>query len=276
MEIQAYYLINETNKALLRLKMKRLLIFAAIVLMAIANFSIASAEWNYGIGTGLTSLNAKGDLGFNITLAGVGPAKFDVDLSPEDFNDLTRSAFGFGGYATNKTWMIQYSLVNLELEDSISTTVGAIPVSTTIGLTRTGAEVTVGRPMVKNSSFVLSAYGGVRYTKHELIIDVKAGALERHRTIYNNWIDALIGLTATIPFAETWRWNTSLDVGFGGSNGTYTGKTGVTVPFLESWSITLQAKYQAIDFENGGKGDANWYLYDVDELDAGFVIAYNW
>jgi hypothetical protein len=255
---------------------KKLLIFAGIVLMAIGNFSIASAEWNHGIGTGITVMRARGDLGFNFKLAGMGPVEFDVILTSEDFNDLTRSATGFGGYATDKTWLIQYSFLNLELEGSTIEPSGVVPVYTAIDFNITGAEVTVGRPMIKNPSFVLSAYGGARYTRHELKTEVRVGASELHGTVDNKWTDALIGVTTTVPIAETWRWNTSLDVGFGGSDGSYTAKTGVTIPFYKSWSATLFGRYNIVNFENGDFGDSDWYHYDVDEQSLGFTILYNW
>ncbi len=187
-----------------------------------------------------------------------------------------KSAFGFGGYATDKTWMIQYSFVNLELEGEASRMVGATRVSAKIGFDITGGELTVGYPVHRSTSLRLGVLGGMRYTKHELSSEITVGAQQRKRSIDNDWTDALIGLTIGVPFAEKWVWNTRLDAGFGGSEGTYSGSTGVTWRFFKNWSTNLQAKYQAIHYENGSKGDSDWYLYDVDESGVSLGFLYHW
>ena len=251
------------------MKIKHL--YTAISILCMVSFSsTASAEWNYGIGTGLQRMNAKGDQGLNTQIA--GPVTYDVDLDPDDFSDYTKSAFGFGGYATDKTWMIQYSFVNLELEgeESAGTT------SAKIGFEITGGEVTVGYPVYRSPSLRLGVLGGVRYTKHELSAEINNGFSQINRSTDNDWTDALIGLTVGVPFAEKWAWNTRLDAGFGGSEGTYTGATNVTWKFHKNWSASLNAKYQSIEFENGSEGDSDWYLYDTDEFGWGASFLYHW
>jgi hypothetical protein len=258
-------------------KMKTKNIIVLISVFLIVSFSSAAhAEWNYGIGTGITRMNAKGDQGINVTLLGLGPVEFDVDLDPEDFDDLMKSAFGIGGYFTDKKWMIQYSFVNLELEDEASRTIGPTTASAKIGFDITGGELTVGYPIHRSPALDFGALVGARYTKHELSSELRVGAQQRKRSIDNDWTDGLVGLTFGVPFAEKWIWNTRLDAGFGGSDGTYTGKTGVTWRFAKSWTASLDAQYQAIDYENGNKGDTDWYLYDVDEFGWGIKFLYHW
>ncbi len=63
------------------------------VLLILSVGNVAHADWNYGIGTGVGQNYAKGEQGLNTVIA--GPVTFDVDLDPEDFNDLMKSAFGF-------------------------------------------------------------------------------------------------------------------------------------------------------------------------------------
>jgi len=53
----------------------------------------------FGIGTGLPLMKAEWEQGFNTDL--LRPVKFDVKLDPKDFNDLTKKAIGFSGYATD-------------------------------------------------------------------------------------------------------------------------------------------------------------------------------
>jgi hypothetical protein len=238
------------------------------VLMVISYASVSYAEWSYGIGTGFFRLNAKGDQGFNTQS---GAVEFKIDLDPDDFSDLAESAFGFAGYATDGTWMVQYSFSNLELEDTTSSG----PVSVTIGFDMTGAEITVGHPVYRTPKMILGVLGGVRYTKHELSADVTVAGGTVNWSIDNDWTDLLVGLTLAVPLAEKWVWNNRVDAGFGGSEGTYSGNTGVTWRFYKGWAGTLYGKYTAVDFENGSRGDSDWYLYDVDEFGVGLAILYN-
>ncbi len=81
--------------------------WAGVMVVLLAMVSVASAEWHYGIGTGIRRLNAEGDVGVNTRLA--GPVEFDLDLDPDDFSDLMETAFGLGGFASDGTWTIQFS-----------------------------------------------------------------------------------------------------------------------------------------------------------------------
>ncbi len=249
-------------------RMKIFVLTMLSVLMVISYASVSYAAWSYGIGTGLFRMNAKGDQGFNTQS---GAVEFKIDLDPDDFSDLAESAFGFAGYATDGTWMVQYSFSNLELEDTASS--GAV--SVTIGFDTVGGEITVGHPVYRTPQMILGVLGGVRYTKHELSSDVTVVATTVNWSIDNDWTDALVGLTLTVPLAEKWVWNNRVDAGFGGSEGTYSGNTGVTWRFYKGLSSTFYGKYTAVEFENGSKGDTDWYLYDVDEFGVGLAILYN-
>ena len=252
------------------MKTKNLFILIALVLFMASPATSAFAEWNFGIGTGFSMLKIDGDIGIETKLA--GPVKFPAKLDPEDTRDLMQSAFGFGGYATDGTWMVRYSFGMLELEGNGAD--GGI--SANIDFKTTGGELTVGYPVYKSSPLSFSLLGGLRYTKQELTSRVSNGVTTLSTDNDNNWTDAVFGATADVELSKDWSWNTRADAGFGGSEGTYTGSTGVTWRFLEHWSGTLSAKYAAVDFENGSRGDADWYLYDVDETTAGLTILYNW
>ena len=56
----------------------------------------------------------------------------------------------------------------------------------------------------------------------------------------------------------------------------YFGYTGITWHFFKHWAATVYGKYTAFDIENGSKGDADWYLYDVDEYGAGLSVLVTW
>ena len=239
----------------------------------------AQAEWFFGIGTGFTFMNVDGTQGFNTEL--LGPVEYDIKLDPKDFRDFTKSAFGFGGYATSGTWMIQYSYARLELEDETDAYVPAFDTttSTKINFTMTGAELTVGYPVYRARHLVILVDGGVRYTKHEFdgrIIASGAVSGRRDREFDHSWTDAVVGASLNVPFTEKWSWNNRLNAGFGGSEGTYFASTGLSWRFLKHWSTGLTGTYKKVKFENDSKGDSDWYLYDVDESTVGLNVLFNW
>jgi len=248
--------------------------FTLPCLLFIVSTNLAHAEWNYGIGTGLFRMNAEGDQGLNTQIA--GPVVFDVDLDPDDFDDLMESAFGFGGYATNGTWMIQYSLANLQLEGGASRAIGATTADARLGFDVSGGEVTFGYPIKQSSSVVLRVFGGVRYLKHELSSDIRVGALLVNRSIDLDWTDALVGISADVPLNDKWTWSSRFDVSAGDSEGTSLINTGLTWSFVERWTATFFAQNQALDLENGSIGDSDWYLYDADEFGWGITFLRHW
>ena len=260
--------------------MKKYIFIPFISLMTLILLSSAAyAEWHFGIGTGLSFNNIDGKQGFNSLL--LGPIKYDVQLDPKDFNDMTKTAFGFGGYVTDGTWLIQYSYANIELEDKASEYVPAYASTATlkVNFKMTGAELTVGYPVYKTPYLVVLVDGGARYTKHKFDNSLKVtGALTGggSNEFDHSWTDAVLGVSVNVPFAEQWTWNNRLNAGFGGSDGTYFASTGVTWRFLKHWAASIVGKYAAVKYENGSKSDSDWYYYDADESSIGLVVLFNW
>ncbi len=258
---------------------KKVLTVALMNLLMVIGFtSVSYADWSFGVGTGLFGLNVDGTLGLTTTLAGA--VEMDVDLDAGDTMDLMESAFGLGGYATDGTWKIKYAIGKLELEGSESNSLPAISstVSSTVNFEATFAEVIVGYPVIRTPSVIVSLDGGVRYTGHDISsqLVITGGVTESvTRNIDESWTDFLIGGTVTVPFTKAWIWDTSVNAGFGGSEGTYFAQSGLTWIFHEHWSSTLYGKYTAIEYESGSKGATDWYLYDVDEFGAGLTILYH-
>lgn len=244
-----------------------------------ALFSIAQAEWNYGVGTGIFLLNAEGDQGFNVALGGIGPVTLDVDLDPEDFSDAAETALGLGGYATNGDWMFTGSFGVLKLEGDPSVTFGPQTVAAELNFDIFTAELTAGYTALADESLVVRIYGGARYISHDLSSKISASGPITGETsggVDEAWVDALVGVTVDVVLAEKWSWNNRLEAGYGGSDGSYLAKTGISWMFAEHWSTSLYAQYYAVDFENGDEGDSDWYLYDVDEFGWGLNVMYHW
>lgn len=252
------------------------------LLLLVASSTMLSAaqdEWNFGVGTGPVFLSAEGEEGFNMKLGGIGPVTLDLDLKPDDFSDAAETMLGLGGYATNGQWLFTGTVGFLALEGSASTTFGPQTVSAELDYDIFTAELTAGYLVHASDRFVVFVYGGVRYLSHDITLDLGAtgpvtGRVKRG--LKEDWADALIGVTADVILAEEWTWNNRLEAGYGGSDGSYLAKTGLTWRFAESWSASVYTTYYAIDYENGDKGDSDWYLYDVDESNWGLNLMYHW
>ena len=230
-------------------------------------------EWKFGIGTGISVLDVKGPLGFNSLL--VGPVQVSMNLTPNDINNAAKSAFGFGGFAAKDKWKILYSLKYLELQGDVNgVTPGGVPISGRSNFKVSGGDVDGVYEFARSERAAWGALGGLRYTKHKFSNSLTIGASTRANDFSHSWTDVVIGLTNSFYFSKEWAWNTRVDAGFGGSNGTYHGNTGVSWKFAESWTTGATIDYIANNFETGTKGNSDWYLYKGREASAGINIMY--
>jgi len=247
------------------------LIILLVTLSASSTF--AQDEWRHGFGTGLFALNLDGDAGMNTTL--LGPVEVNLDLSTDELMDYVETGLGFGGFSAKGKWKVLYSLQYLELGDDISgTTANGVPVSADVTFTVSGAELAGVYQLAQFGKSRWGLLGGLRYLKHEFESTLTAGESSLSRDLDESWVDVLFGFTHDAVISDKWSWNTRFDVGLGGSEGTFNFNTGATWRFAQSWAVNLYGKYTAQDFENGDKGDADWYLYDVNEFGAGATILF--
>ena len=261
-----------------------LLAICAVCLIGVSTANAQTKKWFFGIGTGFTFMNAEGDQGLHT--AAFGPVQAEVDLDPSDFQDLMKTGFGLGGYATDGTWIIQgaFGFVKLggEPSGSLPAGVGGGTYAAEWSFEITIAEFTVGYNAYRSEDmkFSLTPYAGVRYLKHELGVDlaITQGNVWTpiSRGIDNNWTDVLIGTSIGYVLSPKWTWNAGADAGFGGSEGSFSFKTGLSWKALKHLSISPNFKFAAIEFVNGEKGvDSDWYLYDANEFGAGIGILYS-
>ncbi len=272
--------MEKSEKKNSMMKQSVFILFISLIIILFIFDSMGHAKWEFGIGTGLSRMETEGVQGFHTDLA--GPVEFDIELDPEDFDDLIDTAIGFGGYATNGTFLIQYSYANLQLEGRESEAVPAInsTLSVEIDFDITQAELTVGYPVYGTRSLIIFVDGGLRYIRHEfdgsLSLINSGGAVVGSESEHfdHDWTDVILGVIINVPLAEKWSWNNRLNAGFGGSEGTYFAATGVTWRFHKNLSVGVTGKYTAIDFENDNKGDSDWYLYDADESSVGINVVF--
>jgi hypothetical protein len=231
-------------------------------------------EWKFGIGTGISALSVKGDLGFNSLLIN-GPVQVSMDLSPNQVSNAMKTAFGFGGFAAKDEWKILYSFKYLELEgDANGTSPGGVPVSGKSNFKVSGATVAGVYQFAQTGQGLWGALGGLRYIKHKWSNSLTIGASTGANNFSHSWTDAVIGLTNNYYFNQEWSWNTQVDAGYGGSKGTYHGNTGPAWRFADSWVGSVTVDYTANNYENGNRGDADWYLYKGRETAYGVNVAY--
>jgi hypothetical protein len=247
-------------------RFSRALFIVASLLLVGATPVSAQTSWHVGIGTGLARMNADGVQGLN---AGpFGPVMADVDLSPDDFSDLIDTAIGGGGYVTNGMVMVQFSLAKIKLAGEPS---GTLPSGASFdgmwGFDITSGEVTVGYNAYRQGRIAVRPFGGVRFLKHELGVDLNVAKTPVvSAAIDNSWTDVMAGVAVDVGLAPKVGWSSSVSASFGGSNGIYGVRTGVSYTPWKFLTLTPNAFFSAIDVENGVPGDADWYLYDANEF----------
>ena len=201
----------------------------------------------------------------------------DVDLSPSDFDDATNASFGIDLALTDGTWMVDFSLDLLELKDNAPELLAdGVTVRSGMDFDTTSVELTVGRSVYTTPWVILGLHGGLRYDRQQLSVNLFQGTATERKDVDETWVDLLIGASADVPFAQKWLWSNKFNAGFGGSEGTWFASTGVTWRFHAHWSTEVYGEFTAVDYKNAGRGDPDWYRYDVDETVWGANVLFHW
>jgi len=243
-----------------------------LILSFIFSGSLMADDWQHGIGTGFFALNLDGTAGLNT--AALGPVQLDLELDTSEISDVLETAFGIGGFSKNGKWKVLYSLQYMELAAGNSgTTAGGVPVAADATFTASGVGAAAVYTFSASKKNVWGVLGGARYTKHELEANLTSPSSITRR-VDHDWADVLIGITHDHVISSEWFWNTRVDVGFGGSEGTVVASTGASWKISDEWLASFYGKYSAVEFENNSKGDVGWYLYDVDEFGIGANVLF--
>jgi hypothetical protein len=221
----------------------------------------AMAEWHGSLGFGIASLALDGDIGFDTPLGPMGP--FDVDLDNSDTSDLVKSGFGLAGSFVKGKWQFLYAAGQLTLEDDD----GPLDAEWDRTAVNLFGVYTFAAPG-KNR---FGALFGVRYIEHDWTFK-SMGFPDVDVT--QDWTDGVVGLTHSLAFTDKLSWNNRIDTGFGDSEESLLISTGLGWRFAQHWALSFSLKQQTLEFENNSRGDADWYLYDVDETSVGVGIAW--
>ena len=180
--------------------------------------------WQYGVGSGLYALGINGDGGFHTP---AGPLDFDVDLNTSDVRDALETAYGLGGYAKRDELTIYYNFGYFELDDNVSGVRDGNQGRLDVTYKSTRAEVAVDYLFAIDGKSSFGALVGLRYIKKEFDVDFGVDGANRFTdTVDDNWLDLVLGLTHSYPLSNQSLWTSRLDIGFGGSEGSYHFDTG--------------------------------------------------
>lgn len=249
------------------------------VVLPLTQVGVVSAQedtgpWKFRVGTGLQGHYIQGDLGFTSFR---GAEKADVDLSAADVEEFAESALELQALATKGRWTFHLSFNHLKLEDesSIDVAGGALsPLKSKFNLDYDYAEVLAAYRFAETRGHLWGVLAGVQYTQQEYNIRISGGNTQRKRSLNQNWLTYLVGLTHEYPLTATLVWENRLAVGFGEPDSYWDFETQLAWQFARSWNAGLYFIYRTVDFENDNPGDSDYYLYDVKEFGPRLGIAY--
>ena len=236
--------------------------------------SMANAEgWSFGIGTGISVLDVSGDGGFNTQL--LGPVEFDLSLNPSEVNDYMESAFGLGGFAKNGDLTIKYSVGKLELEGDASTVDNGNTNVVDLNFTTVGVEVLVDYVFSQSGNNTWGAIGGLRYIDQEYDAQLTVNGTEVFDgSVDDSWVDLVVGVRYSYAFSPTLSWSSQLDYSVGGSEGGAHVSTSLNKVLGSGWLVSGFVDFKTVEFEEGNRGDDDWYYYEADETKAGVSLLY--
>lgn len=233
----------------------------------------ASEGWQFGIGTGISALDINGDVGFNTE--SLGPIDFDASIEPDEVWEYIESAFGFGGFVRKGDFTMRVSLSQLELEDTVSATTSAGPGDLTLTFEAISAETSVSYAFAKTRSSVWSVIGGIRYSKQEYSGDLDvSGTSEFSGSVDDSWTDGVIGISNDYSIVRTLIWSNQLDFAGGGSEGTVHFNTALNKIIGKDWLIRAAIDVKSVEYEEGTRGDSDWFYYDAIETSASLSFMY--
>lgn len=244
--------------------------------------SAGDGGWRFGIGTGLSSFGVDGDIGLPVQVTGNVPAGFvppngivtDVDLDNGETSDLIDSAIGLSAFASNDDWTFAASFSTVSLEDSDG--------SFDATWDKSQAELTAAYNFATLWCNVFAVQFGVRYVEHEWDVDLGAlavpgGSVRVSSDVDENWTDAIVGITHTLPIAKGWVWRNVANYGFGGSEGTAFAQSSIIWQPLEHWAFNANARYLSTEYgDTDDLGDDDFYYYDADEPAFGLGASFVW
>jgi hypothetical protein len=255
---------GSTRRARLRAIAGSALLLSAAGIMQLPAAQAAENEWTFGIGTGLSSLNLDGDVGFATEDGGIIA---DLDLDNGDTADMFESAFGFAGFANKGRWTIHFGYATLTLEDDDS--------DLDAEWDRAEGNLAVEYAFAQAGKHTFGVLGGVRMYDHDWKFRIKSTG--ERISPDDDWTDGVIGLTHRLPFGKNWSWGSRVEYMAGDSEGGYTVQTGVNWQPFEHWVFNGSLRYQDLEYGDEGDIDKNdFYYYDVEETTIGLGFMYVW
>jgi hypothetical protein len=256
--------------------MNKKTISLSVLLLSLPTQQVMAEEWTFGVGTGAGILEISGEAGANSQI--VGPIDADASLTPSEVMDMMKSALSVAAFASKGPYTINYAYGHLELEDSVSGEFGISPAPATIDATQKATihelnvEYRFGEPAQSNWSAIV----GVQNYEQKYELKVKDGTMTTvfSGSLSDDWTDFYAGVKHSYAFSERLVWNNMVTVGGGDSDSMYGFNSTLTKVLNASWALSAVFDYVDYDYENGSRGDTDWFKYDASETSLGLGITY--
>ena len=180
---------------------------------------------------------------------------------------MFESAFGFAAFAANGPWKVNFGYATLTLEDDDS--------DLDAEWDKVQAHLEVEYHFATTGKHRWGVLAGVTMFDHEWEFQNKVSGEKSEPE--DDWTDAVVGVTHSVPFAKNWSWSNRADYMFGDSEGGFGVSTAVNWMVAESWVVNFSLSYEDLEYgDDGDIGDNDFYYYDVEETTIGVGFMYTW
>lgn len=207
------------------------------------------SQWRHSMEIYALALNIRGD-------SRIGDISTDVDIDPAfimDHIDMGAMLRLEGIYANQWGYYVDYSFMKLSghsdavLDTNLELLKGNVDI-------RQGVLEAKGFKRVEYEVGAIDYMAGIRWWDNDIDAKLYAqgGALDKAKSLDEDWIDYLVGIRWTNSLREDWHFHASVDVGLG-SDTDFTSSvlTGVRYQ-INSWSdLNLAYKSTWVDYDNG-------------------------
>lgn len=125
------------------------------------------------------------------------------------------------------------------------------------------------------SSGYIDYIAGIRWWKNDFDVGYNFPTLGSNDTLRKDvsWVDGVVGARYTYIVDENWKLRVHGDIGAGGAD--FTASTTAGFVYRVNDLIDVDVKYKAtwVDYEEGTKGERNYFLYDT--VTHGLIVGVN-
>ena len=223
--------------------------------VSVADTSSSDDEWQFTLSPMFVwGMSMKGD-------SQIGPVDLPLDIEFKDgvLSNLS-AVFTVHFEAKKRDWTLFSEVQYVDLEPTVNTRIGSMPVSADVTVKNTMVELGAARRVAQFERTDLELLFGARYTKQQNETKNAGGATLVD--VKEDWWDGFVGGRVITRISDKWKFEGRGDVGAGGSDLVWNLAGFLDYRFKDWGSVFVGWKVMDYDYDNEDNGPDR-YTYNA-------------